>query len=94
MAPRVLARPEIMTPRKALVEHPFGTMTRGWDQGSCLMRGVARVRAACSLTVLADHLRRVFNLVAMPRLLASFGSGGQGGPMSTTDRRLLLATRT
>jgi hypothetical protein len=69
-------------------------MNRGGDQGSCLMRGVARVRPECSLTVLADHLRRVLHLVAMTRLLASFGSGGQGGPMRTTDRRLILATRT
>jgi hypothetical protein len=37
------------------------------------MRGVAKVRAACSLTVLAYHLRRVLNLVALPRLLASRG---------------------
>jgi hypothetical protein len=69
-------------------------MTRGWEQGYFLMRGLAKVRAACSLTVLADHLRRGLNLVAMTRRLASFGYGGQGGLMSTTDRRLRLATCT
>jgi transposase len=73
MEPRGLARPEIMTQGKELVEHPFGPMKRGWDQGYVLMRGLARVRAEFSLTVLADHLRRVLNLVAMTRLLASFG---------------------
>lgn len=73
MEQRVLARPEIMTQRKELVEHPFGTMKRGWDQGYFLMRGLARVRAEFSLTVLAYNLRRVLNLVAMTRLLASFG---------------------
>ena len=73
LEPRGHARPESMTQRKELVEHPCGTMTRGWDQGDVLRRGVAKVRAALSLTVLADHLRRVLTLVAMPRLLASLG---------------------
>ena len=73
LEPRGHARPESMTQRKELVEHPCGTMTRGWDQGDVLMRGVAKVRAALSLTVLADHLRRVLTLVATPQLLASLG---------------------
>jgi hypothetical protein len=70
MAPRVRARPAIMPQRQALVAHPCGTMKRGWDQGYCLMRGVAKGRAEFRVTVLADHLRRVLNLVAMPRRLA------------------------
>jgi hypothetical protein len=37
------------------------------------MRGLAKVRAAFSLTVLAYNLRRVLTLVDMPRLLASLG---------------------
>lgn len=73
MEPRVHARPAIMTQRTELVEHPFGTMKRGWDQGYFLRRGLARVRAECSLTVLAYNLRRVLNLVTMTRRLANFG---------------------
>jgi hypothetical protein len=73
MEQRVRARPEIMQQRQELVEHPFGTMKRGWDQGYFLMRGLAKVRTEFSLTVLAYNLRRVLNLVAMPRLLASLG---------------------
>ena len=73
MEQRGRARPEIMPQRKALGAHPCGTMNRRGDPGSVLMRGVAKVRAACSLTVLAYHLRRVLNLVALPRLLASRG---------------------
>lgn len=72
-AQRVHARPEIMQQRKALVEHPCGTMKRRWHQGYFLMRGLAKVRAACSVTVVAYNLRRVLNLVALPRLLASLG---------------------
>jgi transposase len=44
MEQRVRARPEIMKQRKELVEHPFGTMKRGWDQGYFLMRGLEGAR--------------------------------------------------
>jgi Transposase DDE domain len=73
MAQRVHAHPEIMQQRKELVEHPLGTMKRSWHQGYFLRRGLAKVRAAFSLTVLAYNLRRVLNLVDMPRLRASLG---------------------
>jgi transposase len=93
MEQRVHARPDIMKQRKALVEHPFGTMKRGWDQGYFLMRGLAKVRAEFSLTVLAYNLRRVLNLVDMPRLLASLSRGWQGAPVGTPDRLFLIDIR-
>jgi transposase len=40
MEQRVRARPEIMQQRQEIVEHPFGTMQRSWDQGYFLMRGL------------------------------------------------------
>ena len=52
------------------------------------MRGLAKVRAEFRLTVLADHLRRVLNLVDMPRLLASLGYGWQGGRGRWWARRI------
>ena len=73
MEQRVRRRPEVMKQRTQLVEHPFGTMKRGWDAGYFLMRGLEKVRTECSLTVLAYTLRRVVNLVEMPRLLAALG---------------------
>ena len=73
MEQRVRSRPEVMKRRKALVEHLFGTMKRGWDHGYFLMRGWEKVRTEFSLTVLAYNLRRVLNLVEMPRLLAALG---------------------
>jgi transposase len=73
MEQRVRRRPEVMKQRKQLVEHPFGTMKRWWDAGYFLMRGLEKVRTECSLTVLAYNLRRVMNLVEMPRLLAALG---------------------
>jgi transposase len=76
MAQRVRRRPEVMKPRTQLVEHPFGTMKRWWDAGYCFMRGLEKGRTECSLTVLAYNLRRVLNLVEMPRLLAALGENG------------------
>jgi len=62
-----------MKQRKPLVEHPCGTMKRWWEAGYCLMRGLEKGRTAFSLTVLAYNLRRVVNLVDMPRRLAALG---------------------
>jgi hypothetical protein len=73
MEQRVRSRPEVMKQRHELVEHPFGTMKRGWDHGYFLMRGLEKVRTEFSLTVLAYNLRRVLNLVEMPRLLTALG---------------------
>jgi hypothetical protein len=73
MAQRVRSRPEVMKRRKELVEHPFGPMKRWWDHGDFLMRGLEKVRTEFSLTVLAYNLRRVLNLVEMPRLIAALG---------------------
>ena len=70
---RVRSRPEVMKQRKELVEHPCGTMQRGWDHGYFLMRGLEKVRTECSVTVLASNLRRVLTRVEMPRLLAALG---------------------
>ena len=55
--------------RKALSEHPFGTMKRAMDQGYFLLKGLRKVRGEFSLTVLAYNLKRVFNLVGVPRLV-------------------------
>ena len=73
MAQRVRSRPEVMKRRKALVEHPFGTMKRWWDAGYFLLRGLEKVRAEFSLTVLAYNLRRVLNIVGMAGLMAALG---------------------
>jgi hypothetical protein len=73
MEQRVRSRPEVMKQRKQLVEHPFGTMKRWWEQGFFVMRGLEKVRTEFSLTVLAYNLRRVLNIVGIPRLMATLG---------------------
>ena len=71
MAQRVNDHPELRTRRKAIVEHPFGTMKRGMDQGYFLMRGLVKVKSEFSLTVLAYNLKRVINIVGVPRMIAA-----------------------
>jgi len=70
MAQRLRDHPELRMCRKAIVEHPFGSMKRWMDQGYFLMRGLRKVRAEFSLTVLAYNLRRVINIVGVPRMIA------------------------
>ena len=67
---RVKAHPEIIQQRKALVEHPFGTLKHWWDQGHFLMRGLAKVRAEFSLSALAYNIRRVLNILGSDHLVA------------------------
>lgn len=71
MQQRVAAQPEKMKQRKALAEHPFGTMKRGMDAGYFLLRGLEKVRAEMSLTVLAYNLKRAINLLGVPALIAA-----------------------
>ena len=71
MEQRLTDHPELRTRRKAIVEHPFGSMKRGMDQGYFLMRGLVKVKSEFSLTVLAYNLKRVINLVGVPRMLAA-----------------------
>jgi hypothetical protein len=64
-------RPDLFGQRKMLAEHPFGTMKRAMDQGHFLLKGLTKVRGEFSLTVLAYNLKRVINIVGVPRLLAA-----------------------
>ena len=74
MAERLHARPEILDRRRETVEHPFGTIKQGMNQGAFLMRGLDKVRAEFSLTALAYNLRRALNILgveAMVRAVAA-----------------------
>lgn len=69
MAVRVKNRRDIMKSRKALVEHPFGTIKRGMGMSYFLCKGLEAVRAEMSLTVLAYNLKRVLNLLSFADLM-------------------------
>ena len=69
MNARVASNPELMRRRKAIVEHPFGTIKRWMNQAYFLMRGLDNVRAEFSLSALAYNLKRVLRIVGVPELL-------------------------
>lgn len=73
MAARVKAAPEKMKLRKALCEHPFGTLKRWFGYSYFLVKGLARVRCEWSLMTLAYNFKRVLNLVSFAELMAAVG---------------------
>ena len=73
MAQRVAAAPHKLKLRQQLVEHPFGTLKRPWNQGY-FPRSLAKVRAEMSLSVLAYNLRRVLNLLGTQPLISALAA--------------------
>jgi transposase len=73
MSERVKANPDKMKKRKELAEHPFGTMKRGMNSGYYLMRGIKKVAAEMSLTVLAYNIKRVVNILGVRKMIEAVG---------------------
>jgi transposase len=69
MAARMKAQPEKFKLRKALAEHPFGTIKRSMGYTHFLMKGLEKVRTEWSLITLAYNLKRVLNLVSFESLM-------------------------
>lgn len=69
MQQRLANRPEMMLKRKAMVEHPFGTIKRWMDQGYFLMRGKKNVSTEMSLSVLAYNIKRVLNILGVKTMI-------------------------
>jgi macrodomain Ter protein organizer (MatP/YcbG family) len=71
MAQRLKAHPEYRMERSSSVEHPFGTLKRGINQGYFLLKGLEKVRGKFSLSTLAYNLKRVFNVLGIEKLVAA-----------------------
>lgn len=69
MHARVAAHPELIAQRKALVEHPFGSIKFWMEQRAFLMRGLEKVRGEFQLTALAYNMKRVIKIVGLERLI-------------------------
>lgn len=69
MHARVEGAPELVARRKALVEHPFGSIKFWMNQEALLMRGLEKVRAEFSLSALSYNFKRVINLIGSGPLL-------------------------
>ena len=73
MARRVKGNPQLMKQRQQLSEHPFGTIKRTMQSGYFLMRGIKKVAAEMSFTILAYNLKRVINIIGVEKLIAAVG---------------------
>ena len=69
MARRVRARPDMMKQRQRIVEHPFGTIKRAMNQGYFLTRGLKKVGAEMSLTVLSYNIKRAINIIGVKKMI-------------------------
>jgi transposase len=69
VALRMKNHPEIYEKRKALVEHPFGTLKFWWAQGAFLTRGRAAVDAEITLSALAYNIKRALQVLGLPAIL-------------------------
>jgi transposase len=71
MERRVRERPEMTRLRKALVEHPFGTLKRWMGVQPFLTRGLSNVNTEMSLSVLAYNMKRAINILGTRRLISA-----------------------
>jgi transposase len=69
MHQRATADPIWMKRRRALAEHPFGTMKWGMGCPRFLVRGLTKAKSELALIVLGFNLRRIVKLRGVPALL-------------------------
>lgn len=69
MRQRVTKRPDIIAKRKAMVEHPFGTMKRTMNFTYFLTKGKENVRSEFNLWVLIYNMKRVLNIFGFKRAM-------------------------
>jgi transposase len=63
--------PEMMRKRKALIEHPFGTLKRNWGYDHFLVKGKEQVSGEMALMLMAYNLKRlstIFGATAAKRM--------------------------
>ena len=74
MTARLEAHPEAMAQRRAIVEHPFGTLKcHIFGNGRLLLRGMKGAKAEMALGILAYNFRRAINLMTPRRMAAALG---------------------
>ena len=86
---RMLAEADKAKRRKAIVEHPFGTIKHSMNQGYFLMKGLPNVRTEISLSVLAYNVKRVINILGVEKLVSAVKTPGTSFSFS----RFLARTR-
>ena len=67
---RMQLEPWKLKARKRIVEHPFGTMKRAFNQGYLLLKGLKKTAGEVGFTMLAYNMRRVLNILGPKGILA------------------------
>lgn len=66
---RLTENPEILRRRKALVEHPFGTIKVGMGHDRLLMKGFRNVGTEIKLTVLSYNFKRAMKIIGVGKMI-------------------------
>ena len=61
---------EKLSLRREIVEHPFGTMKRAFNQGYLLLKGFRKVKGEVGFTMLAYNIRRAINVLGVEALIS------------------------
>ena len=75
MRERMRFEPEKLAERKKIVEHPFGTIKRAFNQGYLLLKGLRKTTGEVGFTMLAYNMRRVLNILGPAALGCLMSSG-------------------
>lgn len=60
---------ELYKRRQMIVEHPYGTVKRGWGLSYFLTRGLRSVKTEVSLAFLAYNMKRVMNILGIKEMI-------------------------
>ena len=72
---RLAKRPDMMSIRRATVEHPFGTVKAWMGSTHFLTRTLDRVSTEMSLHVLAYNLKRMMSILGVRGLINAIQTG-------------------
>jgi transposase len=66
---RTTENKELYRTRQMIVEHPFGTIKRGWGLSYFLTKGIESVNTEASLAFFAYNMKRVINILGVNEIL-------------------------
>jgi transposase len=66
---RLVAKPELLQQRKAIIEHVFGTLKKIWGYGALLLRRLTKVASEVALMNLAYNIKRALSIVGTQKLI-------------------------
>lgn len=66
---RTIESKELYRTRQMIVEHPFGTIKRGWGLSYFLTKGLVSVKTEASLAFLAYNMKRVMNILGIKKMI-------------------------